>query len=261
MSVTNRLLRCVLGTTFGGCLLATTALHAEDTISIPSFTAHYELLRNDSLKLGEVKRTTTLQTDGSIKFESHSKTTGLAALFIKDKIFEHSIFTLNQNTIQPLNYRYDRTGGKRTRMTKLDFDWPTKSITNAVDGTKWHTEITPGTQDKLSYQLQLMLDLQAGLTTFSYPVADDGILKEYRFTLLGEETIKTSIGEIETIKLKRERAADSKRKLTIWLAKSLHYLPVRIKQGKSAKKFITLEIKQIQGIQLKKPVTIQHSRK
>ncbi len=248
MTVANRLLRFVLGTSFGWCLLTTTTLHADNEVSLPAFTAHYELLRNDNFKLGEVKRTTTAQPDGTIKFESHSKTTGLAALFIKDQIAEHSIFTLSQNTIQPLNYLYDRTGGKRARTTKINFDWPTKSITNAIDGTKWKTEIAPGTQDKLSYQLQLMLDLQAGLTTFSYPVADDGILKEYRFTLQGEETIKTSIGEIETIKLKRERAADSKRKLTIWFAKSLRYLPVRIKQGKNAKEFLTLEIKQTEGI-------------
>ncbi|MBL1260228.1 MAG: DUF3108 domain-containing protein [Thiotrichaceae bacterium] len=253
MNVANRLLRFVLGTTCGWCLLTTTTLHADDTISIPHFTAHYELLRNDSLKLGEVKRTITVQADGSIKFESHSKTTGLAALFIKDQIAEHSIFTLNQHTIQPLNYHYDRTGGKRARTTTLDFDWPTKSITNALDGEKWGVKIAPRMQDKLSYQLQLMLDLQAGLTTFTYPVADNGILKEYRFTLLGEEKIKTAIGEIETIKLKRVRAADSKRKLTIWFAKSLRYLPVRIKQGKDNKEFITLEIKQTQGIQLKQP--------
>ncbi len=252
MTVANRVLRFVLGATFGWCLLTTTTLRADNEISLPVFTAHYELLRNDSFKLGEVKRITAVQPDGTIRFESHSKTTGLAALFIKDQIAERSIFTLNQGSIRPLSYLYDRTGGKRTRTTQLNFDWSTKSITNAIDGTKWSTEITPGTQDKLSYQLQLMLDLQAGLTTFSYPVADDGILKEYRFTLLGEETIKTSIGEIETIKLKRERAADSKRKLTIWFAKSLRYLPVRIQQGKDAKEFITLEIKQTLGIQPKK---------
>jgi len=252
MSIANKLMHFVSGTAFGWCLLTTTPLHAEDEISIPSFTAHYELLRNDNLKLGEVKRTTTVQPDGTIKFESHSKTTGLAALFIKDQIAEHSIFTLNHNTIQPLHYLYDRTGGKRAHTTKLDFDWPTKSIKNAIEGEEWNLEISQKTQDKLSYQLQLMLDLQAGLTTFSYPVADDGILKEYRFTLLGEETIQTSIGEIEAIKLKRERAADSKRKLTIWFAKSLRYLPVRIKQGKDDKAFITLEIKQTKGIQLKK---------
>jgi len=234
------------------CLLTTTTLHAANEISIPSFTAHYDLLRNDSLKLGEVKRTTTIQEDGAIKFESHSKTTGLAALFIKDQISEHSLFTLDQNTIQPKSYRYDRSGGKRQRTTKLNFDWEKRSITDASSDEIWNIEPATGTQDKLSYQLQLMLDLQADLTTFTYPVADDGILKEYRFTLLGEETIKTSIGEIETVKLKRERAADSKRKLTIWFAKSLRYLPVRIKQGKDDKEFITLEIRQTQGIRLNK---------
>jgi len=250
MSIANKLIHLVSGTALGWCLLTTTTLHAEDEISIPTFTAHYELLRNDSLKLGEVKRTTTVQQDGTIKFESHSKTTGLAAFFIKDRIAEHSTFRLDQGSIQPQDYRYDRSGGKRLRTTKLKFDWEKKSITDAINNEDWNVKAPAGMQDKLSYQLQLMLDLQAGLTTFSYPVADDGILKEYRFTFLGEEKIKTAIGEIDTIKLKRERAADSKRKLTIWFAKSLRYLPVRTKQGKDDKAFMTLEIKQIQGIPL-----------
>jgi len=248
MGITNKLTRFATGITFGWCLLTTSISQAEESVAIPTFTAHYQLLRNDNMKVGEVKRTTTTNDSGAIEFESYSKTTGLAALFIKDKITERTTFTIANNIIQPQNYLYDRTGGKRTREAKLNFDWTKKSVTNAINGEAWHMDIQPGTQDKLSYQLQLMLDLQAGITEFDYLVADGGTLKKYRFTLLGEETIKTSLGDIKTIKLKRERAADSKRKTTIWFARSLHYLPVRIKQGKSDDEFVTLEIKQVEGI-------------
>ncbi len=241
-------MRYAPGAILGCCLLASASLYAEESPTIPTFTAHYELLRNGKMKVGEVKRTTTVQENGAITFESYSKTTGLAALFIKDKITERSTYILDGNTIQPQNYLYDRKGGKRSRVVKLNFDWTNKNVTNAINGAPWQMEISPGTQDKLSYQLQLMLDLQAGLTQFDYPVADGGTLKAYRFTLLGEETIKTPMGKIETIKIKRERAADSKRKTTIWFAKSLRYLPVRIKQGKSDKEFVTLEIKKVEGI-------------
>ncbi len=235
----------------GGWLLTSSLLYAEvpeQPVEIPPFIAHYELLRNDNMKIGEVKRTATTQEDGATVFESYSKTTGLAALFIKDKITERTTFTLDSNTIQPQNYLYDRQGGKRARTAKLNFDWAKKSVSNAINGDAWKMEIPLGTQDKLSYQLQLMLDLQAGEKHFEYPVADGGILKHYRFILLGSETIDTPMGKLETIKLKRERAANSKRKTTIWFAKSLHYLPVRIKQGKSEDEFITLEIKKIEGI-------------
>ncbi len=250
MSATSRHLRSIMGAIFGWHLLiATPLLYASDEVSIPFFTAHYELLRNDGMKLGEVKRKTTIEKNGAMTFESYSKTTGLAALFIKDKITERTTFTLNGNTIQPLNYLYDRSGGKRSRNARLNFDWTTKSVTNAINNEAWKMKIAAGTQDKLSYQLQLMLDLQAGLTTFEYPVADGGTLKQYRFTLLGEETLKTPMGEIETVQLKRERAADSKRKTTIWFARSLYYLPVKIKQGKSDDEFVTLVIRKIEGLQ------------
>ncbi len=248
MSIVDKIMRHVSGVLIGCCLLATMPLYAEGSPAIPAFTAHYELLRNGKMKVGEVKRTTAIQENGAITFESYSKTTGLAALFIKDKITERTSFILDGNTIQPQDYLYDRKGGKRSRVVKLNFDWAKKSVTNAINGEPWQMEISPGTQDKLSYQLQLMIDLQANLTAFNYPVADGGTLKEYRFTLLGEETIKTPMGKIETIKIKRERAADSKRKTTIWFAKSLHYLPVRIKQGKSDDEFVTLEIKKAEGI-------------
>jgi len=245
---TGKPLRYITGAILGWYLLVGNAIHAAEHIAIPAFTAHYELLRNDSMKLGEVKRTTVTQQNGTIAFESYSKTTGLAALFVKDRITERTTFTVDNNTIQPQDYLYDRKGGKRAREARLNFDWLEKSVINAINGEAWQMEIPPGTQDKLSYQLQLMLDLQSGLTKFEYPVADGGTLKQYRFTLQGEETIETPMGKIKTIKIIRERAADSKRKTTIWFARSLRYLPVRIRQGKSDDEYITLEIRKVEGI-------------
>lgn len=248
MSKAKKLLAIVTAIALGCTLSVATATETSPQTAIPLFTAHYKLLRNDSMKLGEVKRTTSENDSGTIAFESYSKTTGLAALFVKDTITERTTFKVDSNVIQPQDYHYDRKGGKRARETRLNFDWDEKSVTNLLDQSKWEVELQNGTQDKLSYQLQLMLDLQAGNTDFSYPVADDDRMKEYRFTLLGEEIIETPMGKIETIKIKRERAADSKRKTTIWFAKSLQYLPVRIKQGKSEDKFITLEITAVDGI-------------
>lgn len=248
MNIMTKLLAAITTVATACSLWIAAAAHASQQAGIPFFTAHYELLRNDSMKLGEVKRTTTSIGDGTIAFESYSKTTGLAALFIKDTITERTTFTVDNSVIQPHDYLYDRKGGKRSRETRINFDWTEKSVSNPIDQRRWEVELPDGTQDKLSYQLQLMLDLQAGNTDFNYPVADDDRLKEYRFTLLGEETIDTPMGKIETVKIKRERAADSKRKTTIWFAKSLRYLPVRIKQGKSEDKFITLEITAVEGI-------------
>ncbi len=248
MNQMSRLVRYAANALLGGCLLATAPLYAEPEPMLPVFTAHYELLRNGNMKVGEVKRTTTIAENGIITFESNSKTTGLAALFIKDKISERTTFVLDGNTIQPQHYLYDRNGGKRSLVVNLNFDWPNKSVTSTVNETPLQMSISAGTQDKLSYQLQLMLDLQAGFTTFDYPVADEDTVKTYRFTLLGEETIKTPMGNIATIKLKRERAAGSKRNTTIWFAKSLRYLPVRITQGKSDDEFIMLEIKKVEGL-------------
>lgn len=134
-----------------------------------------------------------------------------------------------QQTISPLHYSYARRGLSKDRTAELSFDWKNKSVTNNVQKTSWQMDIAQKVQDKLSYQIQMQQDLLNGQKNFTYQIADGGRLKEYKFTMAGEEILDTPLGKVNTIKVKRSRENDE-RVTYAWLAKDWNYLLVRLQQ-------------------------------
>jgi hypothetical protein len=102
-------------------------------------------------------------------------------------------------------------------------------VHNDVADSKWEMDIPVGTLDKLVSQLGMMHALARGQTDITFKIADGGKLKEYRFKVVGEETLETPAGTFETVKITRLRD-DNKRETYVWCAPALHYLPVRIWQ-------------------------------
>lgn len=134
-----------------------------------------------------------------------------------------------QQTISPLHYNYSRRGLSKDRTAELSFDWKNKSVTNNVQKTSWQMDIAQKVQDKLSYQIQMQQDLLNGKKDFTYQIADGGRLKEYKFTVVGEEMLDTPLGKVNTLKVKRSREKDE-RVTYAWLAKDWNYLLVRLQQ-------------------------------
>lgn len=134
-----------------------------------------------------------------------------------------------QQTISPLHYSYARRSVGKDRTAELSFDWKNKTVTNNVQKTSWQMDIAQKVQDKLSYQIQMQQDLLNGEKSFTYQIADGGRLKEYRFTIVGEEILDTPLGKVNTIKVKRSRDNDE-RVTYAWLAKNWNYLLVRLQQ-------------------------------
>lgn len=129
----------------------------------------------------------------------------------------------------PLHYKYQRRVLRRDRDAELTFDWDNHTVTNNVQNTTWKMDITQRVQDKLSYQLQLQLDLLNNKKDLVYQIADGGRLKEYGFETVGEEVLETPLGKVSTIKVKRSRENDD-RVTHAWLAKDWNYLLVRLQQ-------------------------------
>jgi len=147
---------------------------------------------------------------------------------------EQSRFTYgDQGEIRPLSYRYQRQVLGKERLAELDFDWTGARVTTTVKGKPWQMTIGAGTQDKLSYQLQLRQDLARGQKEMRYQVADGGPLSEYHFRVLGEEIISTPQGDYNTLKVERVRAKNAGRTTHIWFAPALEYLIVKLYQTES----------------------------
>lgn len=192
------------------------------------FEATYSL-NVGPLHLAEMTRKLYPKGDGSFVYESHSKPVGYARWFTKSSLVERSEWRLDNNRRPlPTLYTYDRTGdADKERRVKLIFDWNRLEVTNIINSDPWKMEIPAGTQDKLLYQLSLVNDLIMGRRTkLEYNVADGGAVKNFKFEIVGEERIKTALGEFDTLKLQTKGT----RTTTLWCAKALNYLPVLIEQ-------------------------------
>ena len=103
------------------------------------------------------------------------------------------------------------------------------TVTNSLEDSHLEMDIPAGTLDKLASQLAMMLALRDGATEISFRIADDDKLKEYRFRVVGRETLELPAGTFDTIKVTKVRN-NRKRETYIWCAPALNYLPVRIWQ-------------------------------
>lgn len=217
-------------------------------LPIPDFTATYKVAKG-SLTFAETTRSLTTSTGGLYAFKSITRPVGLGRLFTSGEITEASEWRYQNGATVPVTYSYLDSSKKKARNVQLGFDWETLHVTNTINGDPWKMELTPTTQDKLLYQLQLMIDLASGKASgknnLKYDIADGGLLKEYLLEILGPETIKSKLGEFNTIRVRR--TTDS-RETTFWCAKELHYLPVRIEHRKKKSTPITATLLSVTGL-------------
>lgn len=211
-----------------------------------NFTAHYTVSKG-SFTLGEMRRSLSSNSDGSFLFESFTQPTGLLANFYKDKLLERSLWAYEDSQVRPLQYSYRQIGGKKERHRKQVFDWKSDIVRIATEGSTLQLPLAPGTQDKLSYQLAMMADLEQGQTELEYPFIDKKRLKTYRFRVVSEEKLSTPLGSLQTVKLKRIQDSDE-RTTIVWCASSLNYLPVRIEQHAEDEGSFSMVIKSVEGL-------------
>lgn len=229
-------------------MMLTTSVRAEQPPDIPppapgtpqKFHVSYEL-RHNSMLMARMERSLQPGEDGTWIYESRSSPAGLIAAVRSDRIVESSVWRTADGRPQPLRYQYHHTGRRENRHVELTFDWNKGTVMHTINGSPWSMSIPAATLDKLLYQYTLMLDLQNGAQELRYQVADGGGLKTYRFERLGNETVKTPLGRIETVKLQR---VEGGYRTTIWCAPRYGYMPVRVEQQRD-RKVATLTISAI----------------
>ena len=178
---------------------------------------------------------------------SHTEPAGMFALFSRDARIERSEWTVAGDWLQPLAYHYERTG-KKARSIDITFDWDENVARHDSKGAAWRLPVPPGTLDKFSYLFALMRDLMRGERRFEYTVADGGRhLKHYVLAGIGEERIETALGTFDTTVVRRERA-NSKRETTLWCARALGFLPVKIVHLERDGSVLTARIDSLSGI-------------
>ncbi|GAA5441918.1 hypothetical protein Misp06_00079 [Microbulbifer sp. NBRC 101763] len=145
-------------------------------------------------------------------------------------IKEYSRFTSENGHITPYHYEYRRKGLGRNRGTVLNFEPDKGMVLNVSNPERDLKDVPPHILDKVSYQLQLTMDVAAGKEDLQYEIADGKKIRKYTFAREGTETLDTPMGEIETIKVRRVRDADSARETTVWIAPQWNYALVKLVQ-------------------------------
>lgn len=151
-------------------------------------------------------------------------------------VTEQTLFRWQEDgSVIPAEYQYHRSGLGRNRDAILTFDWDENRVLNDVQSKPWRMDIPDGTMDKLLYQFKLRVDLRDAWRNgrdwpeLSYQIADGGTLKEYRFSVLGEDRTETPVGTFNTIKAIRDRDDDDRESI-FWLAPEYDFLLIRFRQ-------------------------------
>lgn len=206
------------------------------------FHAEYIVDRNGNTV---AQASTSLIPDGKNRwvFTNSVKPIGWIASILSTSFEEQSTWMWT-NGIKALSYRYDRSD--KEKHVSLIFDWQQMRVTNIIDGDSWRMKIPHATQDKASIYLALSAHMSVSETNTSFPVADGGKLKTYDFKIIGEGTINTPLGKINTINIsKNKRGRKKQRKTTLWLAPDFGYLLVRMEKTDKDGNIITMKIQSL----------------
>ncbi|EPJ43030.1 MAG: hypothetical protein OFPI_44890 [Osedax symbiont Rs2] len=218
-------------------LLALLACISLPSYAIEAYQATYTANIKSGLSFsGTLKRSLSKASNGQWLFQD--KISSMLA-----SIEESSNLTMDNNQILPHKYHYLRKVLGKKKKRDIDFDWSKKT---AVDRDKTSFSLPLGTQDSLSYQLQLQLDLQRGVRgNFSYPIAKRGAISNIKFVQVGREVIDTPMGKIDTIKLKLDRGADAKRVTYIWFSIKHNFVITALQQTEADGKSYSIVLKKL----------------
>ncbi len=147
---------------------------------------------------------------------------GLFSLFLPAETKAGSMRWLDDRVV-PLNYWVKV--GKDIR-EELHFDWEKRMVSVDYRENQREIPVSVGTLDEMAMQTQILVDMKSGeWGPWDYRVVSRGELKNYRYEVVGEETIETIFGELPTLVLVRHKGG--KIDYRFWSSPAYDYLPVK----------------------------------
>jgi hypothetical protein len=165
---------------------------------------------------------------------------GIFRIAYRDDLVQRSWLNLIGEHVRPQKY----FGKEGSQTVELNFDWHDKRATGVSETKPVDIKLPDGTQDVMSIQVEVMLDLKNGNLPKTFAIIDKDQLKDFDYTNEGTARIRTAIGELDTIIVTSQRAGNN-RILRMWFAPSLGFVPVQAERSRDGKVEIAMRVKSI----------------
>ncbi len=223
-------MKLIIRLAFLAILLPTTINAAELQPFALTYAVNYSIAKGNS--------TLALSSDGNGHYTLQSITTakGMAKLVASDPVTERAEFKINSDgSVQALSYELNDGSEKEDEDINIRYDWDAGQAVIESNKGEEQKPLTPETMDQLIMQAAAIASVQAGKETFSFLQLKPGRdIDRYEYKKVGEETLNTDIGEIDTLKYSRGKPGSEK--LTyFWFAPEHAYAPIRLERIKKGK--------------------------
>jgi hypothetical protein len=156
----------------------------------------------------------------------------------RDEVTQQSWLSIHADHVRPEKYRAEDGSSS----VNLDFDWDAGRVRGTSEKKAVDLKIKEGTQDLMSIQVEVMLDLKMGNLPATFQIIDKDQLKEFIYTQEGTARLRTGLGELDTV-IVTSRQAGNNRILRMWFAPSLGFVPVQAERTRDGKLDFAMRIK------------------
>jgi Protein of unknown function (DUF3108) len=156
------------------------------------------------------------------------------------EVTQKSWISINAGHARPDKYHAEDGSSS----VNLDFDWNAKRARGTSENKPVDIALKEGTQDVMSIQVEVMLDLKNGNLPKTFQILDNDEIKEFTYTQEGTAKIRTAMGELDTVIVSSQRKGNN-RILRMWFAPSLGFAPVQAERTRDGKLEFAMRIKSL----------------
>ena len=164
---------------------------------------------------------------------------GIFRLAYSHDLTQQSWFGVVDDHVRPQRYR----GEEGSSSVAFAFDWETGHAFGSSEGKPVDLVLKPGTQDLMSIQVEIMLDLKNGTLPPTFFIIDKDQMKEFFYTREGTAKLSTAIGMLDTVIVASRRGPTDSRVLRMWFAPDLGFVPVQAERTRGGKLEFAMRIK------------------
>lgn len=171
---------------------------------------------------------------GQFIYQTTADPSFLASLVVSRAATERSRIAIDEQGVRPLEWVFDDGKSSDKADGSLTFDWATQRATGRIEREAIDLPTEAGLQDRLSIQIAVMVALLRGQEPSRFPMIDDNRIKRYTYRKVGDATLDTPLGKVETVIYESTREGSS-RLARFWMAPSYDYLAMRAEQERKGK--------------------------